>query len=96
MSTFKPIGDRVAVKPQPADERTAGGLYVPDTAKEKPQQGTVVAVGDGRIENGERIALQVKEGDAVLYGKYAGTEITLDGEDLLIMKESDLLGRIED
>jgi chaperonin GroES len=96
MSTFKPIGDRVAVKPQPADEKTAGGLYVPDTAKEKPQQGTVVAVGDGRIENGERIALQVKEGDAVLYGKYAGTEITLDGEDLLIMKESDLLGRIED
>ncbi|NBB74913.1 MAG: co-chaperone GroES [Bacteroidetes bacterium] len=96
MSTFKPIGDRVAVKPQPADEKTAGGLYVPDTAKEKPQQGTVVAVGDGRVENGERIALQVKEGDAVLYGKYAGTEITLDGEDLLIMKESDLLGRIED
>jgi len=96
MSTFKPIGDRVAVKPQPADEKTAGGLYVPDTAKEKPQQGTVVAVGDGRIENGERIALQVKEGDAVLYGKYAGTEIPLDGEDLLIMKESDLLGRIED
>jgi chaperonin GroES len=96
MSTFKPIGDRVAVKPQPADEKTAGGLYVPDTAKEKPQQGTVVAVGDGRIESGERIALQVKEGDAVLYGKYAGTEITLDGEDLLIMKESDLLGRIED
>ena len=96
MSAFKPIGDRVAVKPQPADEKTAGGLYVPDTAKEKPQQGTVVAVGDGRIENGERIALQVKEGDAVLYGKYAGTEITLDGEDLLIMKESDLLGRIED
>jgi len=96
MSTFKPIGDRVAVKPQPADEKTAGGLYVPDTAKEKPQQGTVVAVGDGRIENGERIALQVKEGDAVLYGKYAGTEISLDGEGLLIMKESDLLGRIED
>ena len=96
MSKFKPIGDRVAVKPEPAEEKTAGGLYVPDTAKEKPQRGTVVAIGDVRIENGERIALQVKEGDAVLYGKYAGTEITLDGEDLLIMKESDLLGRLED
>lgn len=96
MSIFKPLGDRVAVKPQPAEEKTAGGLYVPDTAKEKPQRGTVVAVGEGRVENGERIQLSVKEGDSVLYGKYAGTEITLDGEDLLIMKESDLLGRIED
>jgi chaperonin GroES len=96
MSTFKPIGDRVAVRPEPAEEKTAGGLYVPDTAKEKPQRGTIVAVGEGRIENGERIHLSVKEGDAVLYGKYAGTEITLDGDELLIMKESDLLGTIED
>jgi len=96
MAIFKPIGDRVAVKPLPADEKTAGGLYVPDTAKEKPQRGTIVAVGEGRIENGERIQMSVKEGDSVLYGKYAGTEITLDGEDLLIMKEADLLGLIED
>ena len=96
MSVFKPLGDRVAVKPLPAEEKTAGGLYVPDTAKEKPQRGTVVAVGEGRVENGERIQMSVKEGDAVLYGKFSGTEITLDGEDLLIMKESDLLGLIED
>ena len=95
MTTFKPLGDRVAVKPEPAEEKTAGGLYVPDTAKEKPQRGTVVAIGAGRIENGERIEMTVKEGDAVLYGKYAGTEITLNGDDLLIMKESDLLGLIE-
>lgn len=96
MATFKPLGDRVAVKPEPADEKTAGGLYVPDTAKEKPQRGTVVAIGAGRVENGERIEMTVKEGDAVLYGKYAGTEITLNGDELLIMKESDLLGLIED
>ena len=96
MAKFKPLGDRVAVKPEPADEKTAGGLYVPDTAKEKPQRGTVVAIGAGRVENGERIEMTVKEGDAVLYGKYAGTEITLNGDDLLIMKESDLLGLIED
>lgn len=96
MSVFKPIGDHVAVKPLPAEEKTAGGLYVPDTAKEKPQRGTVVAVGEGRVEDGKRIQMSVKEGDAVLYGKYAGTEITLDGEELLIMKESDLLGLIED
>lgn len=96
MATFKPLGDRVAIKPEPADEKTAGGLYVPDTAKEKPQRGTVVAIGAGRVENGERIEMTVKEGDAVLYGKYAGTEISLNGDDLLIMKESDLLGLIED
>lgn len=96
MSKFKPIGDRIAVKPEPPEEKTAGGLYVPDTAKEKPQRGTVVAIGEGRIENGERIAMTVKEGDSVLYGKYAGTEINLDGDELLIMKESDLLGLIED
>lgn len=96
MSSFKPLGDRVAVKPEPADEKTESGLYIPDSAKEKPQRGTVVAIGAGRVENGERIEMTVKEGDAVLYGKYAGTEITLDGEDLLIMKESDLLGLIED
>jgi chaperonin GroES len=96
MATFKPLGDRVAVKPEPADEKTAGGLFVPDTAKEKPQRGTIVAIGAGRVENGERIEMTVKEGDAVLYGKYAGTEISLNGNDLLIMKESDLLGLIEE
>lgn len=96
MVTFKPLADRVAVRPEPAEEKTAGGLYVPDTAKEKPQRGTVVAVGEGRIENGERVHMSVKEGDAVLYGKYAGTEISLDGEEILIMKESDLLGIIEE
>jgi chaperonin GroES len=96
MATFKPLGDRVAVKPEPADEKTAGGLFVPDTAKEKPQRGTIVAIGAGRVENGERIEMTVEEGDAVLYGKYAGTEISLNGNDLLIMKESDLLGLIEE
>jgi len=96
MATFKPLGDRVAVKPEPADEKTAGGLFVPDTAKEKPQRGTIVAIGAGRVENGERIEMTVKEGDAVLYGKYAGTELSLNGDDLLIMKESDLLGLIQD
>lgn len=96
MATFKPLGDRVAVKPEPADEKTAGGLFVPDTAKEKPQRGTIVAIGAGRVENGERIEMTVKEGDAVLYGKYAGTEISLNGNDLLIMDESDLLGLIEE
>lgn len=96
MATFKPLGDRVAVKPEPADEKTAGGLFVPDSAKEKPQRGTIVAIGAGRVENGERIEMTVKEGDAVLYGKYAGTELSLNGDDLLIMKESDLLGLIQD
>ncbi len=96
MATFKPLGDRVAVKPEPADEKTAGGLFVPDTAKEKPQRGTIVAIGAGRVENGERIEMTVKEGDAVLYGKYAGTELSLNGDELLIMKESDLLGLIQD
>ncbi len=96
MSQFKPLGDRVAVRPTPAEETTPGGLFVPDTAKEKPQQGTVVAVGPGRVEEGKPIAMNVSEGDTVLYGRYAGTEISLNGEDILIMKESDLFGRVED
>jgi len=96
MATLKPLSDRVAVRPMPADEKTESGLFIPDTAKEKPQRGTVVAVGPGRVENGERIAMSVREGDAVLFGKYAGTELSLNGEDTLIMKESDLLGCIED
>jgi len=96
MATFKPLSDRVAVRPAPADEKTSGGLFIPDTAKEKPKRGTVLAVGPGRFENGHQIAMGVKKGDDVLYGSYAGTEITLDGEDILIMRESDLLGRIDD
>jgi chaperonin GroES len=96
MSTFTPLSDRVAIRPAPAEETTKSGLYIPDTAKEKPQRGTVVAVGPGRFENGQKIEMSVKQGDAVLYGQYAGTEISLDGEDILIVRESDLLGCIED
>ena len=92
MASITPLSDRVVVKPQEAEEQTASGLYIPDTAKEKPQRGTVIAVGSGRVENGTKIDMTVKEGDTVLYGKYAGTEITLDGDDVLIMRESDILG----
>ncbi|MEL6445464.1 MAG: co-chaperone GroES [Bacteroidota bacterium] len=92
MAQLKPLADRVVVKPQEAETQTAGGLYIPDTAKEKPQRGTVVAVGPGRVENGTKIDMTVQEGDTVLYGKYAGTEIALDGDDVLIMRESDILG----
>jgi len=92
MTQLKPLGDRVLVRPNPADETTAGGLFIPDTAKEKPQQGTVVSVGPGTTENGVRVEMSVHDGDAVLYGKYAGTEVTLDGEDFLIMRETDILG----
>jgi chaperonin GroES len=96
MSTFKPLGDRIAVRPLPAEEKTASGLYIPDTAKEKPQQGTVVAVGPGRTEDGTHVEMSVREGDRVLYGKYAGTDLVLDDEELLVMKESDVLGRLDD
>lgn len=92
MASIKPLGDRVVVKPQPAEEKTASGLFIPDTAKEKPQKGTIVAVGPGRVENGNKIDMTVKEGDTVLYGKYSGTEIELDSNDLLIMRETDILG----
>ena len=91
-TSIKPLADRVVVKPEDAEETTAGGLIIPDTAKEKPQKGTVVAVGPGRVENGTKIDMTVKEGDTVLYGKYAGTEIALDGDDVMIMRESDILG----
>jgi chaperonin GroES len=85
--------DRVLVRRVESEEKTAGGLIIPDSAKEKPQEGEVVAVGDGaRKDNGELIELAVKAGDKVLFGKWSGTEITLDGEELLIMKESDILG----
>ncbi len=96
MTKVKPLGDRVLVKPQPAEEKTASGLYIPDTAKEKPQRGTVIAVGPGRIEDGKHIEMSVKEGDVVIFGKYAGSEIVLDGEEYLIMRESDILGILEE
>jgi len=92
MAKLTPLADRVVVRPQAAEEVTSGGLIIPDTAKEKPQKGTVVAVGPGKVENGTKIEMSVKEGDTVLYGKYAGTEVTIDGEDVLIMRESDILG----
>lgn len=95
MASIKPLGDRVVVRPEEAEEKTQSGLIIPDTAKEKPQRGTVVSVGPGRVEDGKKIEMSVGQGDKVLYGKYAGTEITLDGEDLLIMRESDILGIIE-
>jgi len=90
---FKPLHDRVLVRRVESDEKTAGGLIIPESAKEKPQEGEIVAVGDGaRKDNGELIELAVKAGDKILFGKWSGTEITLDGEELLIMKESDILG----
>ncbi len=93
---FRPLHDRVVVRRLEEEERTKGGIIIPDTAKEKPQQGEVVAVGPGaRKEEGKIVALDVKEGDRVLFGKWSGTEVKIDGEDLLIMKESDILGVIE-
>lgn len=94
MASIQPIGDRVVVKAQAAEEKTSSGLFIPDTAKEKPQRGTVVAVGTGRYENGTKIDMTVKEGDTVLYGKYAGSEVTIDGEEFMIMRESDIFGII--
>ena len=92
---FTPLHDRVLVRRVESDEKTKGGLIIPDSAKEKPQEGEVVAVGAGaRDEDGDRIAMDVKQGDKILFGKWSGTEITLDGEELLIMKESDILGVI--
>lgn len=92
MASIKPLSDRVLVKADAAEEVTSSGLYIPDTAKEKPQQGTVIAVGPGRVENGNKIEMTVKEGDKVLYGKYAGTEVTVGDEEYLIMRESDIVG----
>src|SRR5690349_24470933 len=91
--TFRPLHDRVVVRRIEAEEKTAGGIIIPDTAKEKPQEGEVVAVGPGaRDENGKVAALDVKAGDRVLFGKWSGTEVRIDGQDLLIMKESDIMG----
>ena len=92
MGKLTPLADRVVVRPQDAEETTAGGLIIPDTAKEKPQKGTVISVGPGKVENGTKVDMTVSEGDVVLYGKYAGTEVTIDGDDVLIMRESDILG----
>jgi chaperonin GroES len=88
--TFKPIADRVLVKPDEAEQTTKGGIIIPDTAKEKPQRGKVVAVGNGKKDE----PMTVKVGDTVLYGKYSGTEINLDGDEYLIMRESDILGSL--
>jgi len=93
---FRPLHDRVVVRRVDAEEKTAGGIIIPDTAKEKPQQGEVIAVGPGaRDESGKVNPLDVKVGDRVLFGKWSGTEVRIDGEDLLIMKESDIMGVLE-
>jgi chaperonin GroES len=96
LHVIPPLHDRVLVRRIDADEKTAGGIIIPDTAKEKPQRGEVIAVGTGtRTEDGKLVPLDVKVGDEVLFGKWSGTEVKIDGEDLLIMKESDILGVVE-
>ncbi|SFC36271.1 chaperonin GroES [Bosea sp. CRIB-10] len=93
---FRPLHDRVVVKRIDAEEKTKGGIIIPDTAKEKPQEGEVVAIGPGaRDETGKLVPLDVKVGDRVLFGKWSGTEVKIDGQDLLIMKESDIMGVVE-
>ena len=93
---FRPLHDRVLVRRIDAEEKSAGGIIIPDTAKEKPQEGEIIAVGPGaRNEQGQLVPLDVKAGDRVLFGKWSGTEVKIDGQDLLIMKESDLLGIVE-
>jgi chaperonin GroES len=93
---FRPLGDRVLVKRVEEETKTKGGIIIPDTAKEKPQEGEVVAVGPGaRNDKGDIVALDVKAGDRILFGKWSGTEVKVDGQDLLIMKESDVLGVVE-
>lgn len=90
--TIKPLADRVVIKPADADETVQGGIIIPDTAKEKPQKGEIMAVGPGKAsDTGEIVKMTVKKGDTVLYGKYSGTEVTIDGEDYLIVRESDIL-----
>jgi chaperonin GroES len=93
---FRPLHDRVLVRRVEADKKTAGGIIIPDSAKEKPSEGAIVAVGTGaRREDGSIVAMEVKAGDKVLFGKWSGTEVSIDGEELLIMKESDILGVID-
>lgn len=92
---FKPLHDRIAIKPHTEEEKTSGGIIIPDTAKEKPMRGEVVAVGSGvRDQSGKLVPLEVKVGDVVIYGKWGGTEVKVDGNDLIIMKESDIIGVI--
>ena len=94
---FKPLGDRILVERTEAEEQVRGGLVIPDTAKEKPQEGKVVAVGQGKVlEGGETVAMTVKPGDQVLFGKYSGTEVTIDDKEYLIMREDDVLGIVSD
>ena len=96
MANFRPLHDRVVVKRVKEEEKTKGGIIIPETAQEKPQEGEIVAVGPGaRDEDGERIEMDVEVGDRILFGKWSGTEVKIDGEDLLIMKESDIMGVIE-
>jgi chaperonin GroES len=93
---LKPLGDRVIVKPMEAEEKTKGGIILPDTAKEKPIEGTIVAAGPGKVsDDGKAIKMEVKVGDKVLYGKYSGTEVNVEGEEYLIMRESDIFAIIE-
>jgi chaperonin GroES len=94
MAKIEPLGDRVVIKPTPREEVSKGGIVLPDTAKEKPQEGKIIAVGPGRLtEDGKRIAMEVKKGDKVIYSKYAGTEFKLDDEELVIMREGDILAK---
>ena len=93
---FRPLGDRVVVRRVKEDQKTAGGIIIPETAQEKPQEGEIVAVGPGALdEHGKRVAPEVKVGDFVLFGKWSGTEVKIDGDELLIMKESDIMGIVE-
>ena len=92
---FRPLHDRVLVRRVEAEEKSAGGIIIPDTAKEKPQEGRVVAVGSGRWENGQKIELEVKVGDRVIFSKYAGTEVKVDDKEYLILRESDVLAIVE-
>jgi len=95
-TSIRPLNDRIIVKRLEEQEQMRGGLYIPDTAKEKPQEGEVLAVGNGKLlDNGTRIAIDLKAGDRVLFGKYAGTEVKLDGEELLILREDDVLGVVQ-
>jgi len=92
---MKPLADRVVIKPSPADERTRGGIILPDTAKEKPVVGEVVAIGPGKVsDDGKKIPMEVRVGDKVLYGKYSGTEVTYEGEEYLIMREADIFATV--
>lgn len=96
MATIRPLNDRIIVRRVEEQEQMRGGLYIPDTAKEKPQEGQVIAVGNGKIlNNGDRVAIDIRVGDKILFGKYSGTEVKLDGEEYLILREDDVLGVIE-